>query len=217
MLIALGERSQENFNVDISSFLDGLLLILSKFWWVSWKKSCSFWDKISQTLSNIFYALEKFSKLWSNFLMLCGKALKLSSNFITLWQKALKLSSNFIMLSWKALELSSNFFDGLGKHSQTFMEFLWCFGKRPQFFYQFSWRIGKGSQTYTKNVLDGFKKVSSKSQGWNFFLYACNCKLCQKSFHVKWRKFPSKDFGCLWFHLLKGGNQGKWKEPRLNK
>ncbi len=74
MLIALGERSQEIFNADISSFLDGHLLILSKFWWVSWKKSCSFWDKISQTLWNIFHALEKFSKLWPNFLMLCGKS-----------------------------------------------------------------------------------------------------------------------------------------------
>jgi len=64
LLIALGERSQEIFNVDISSFLDGRILILSKILMSFMKKELLlFWDKISQTFSNIFYALEKFSKL----------------------------------------------------------------------------------------------------------------------------------------------------------
>ncbi len=77
LLIALGEKVSRNFQCGHFFFFWMVcLLIVSKFWWVSWKNSCSFWDKISQTLSNNFYALAKLSKLWSNFMLLCGKALK---------------------------------------------------------------------------------------------------------------------------------------------
>ncbi len=160
------------------------------------KELLLFWDKISQTFANIFYCIGKVLKTLIKFLDALWKSSQTIINFHNAFGEKLSNFHQISLMVWgKAPKLSWNCFVVLGKDLKFLSNFLDT--------------LEKGLQLTLKFLMD-WKRSQANLKVENF-LVCMQLQTCQKSFHVKWRKFPSKHFGCLMVPVTKGRQPRKMK------